>query len=80
MGSLKLIKCNPDAPRDPNHRVRMLQEMCPHPRILVDNVKGIHCETCAILFTISFEQESGELTFWPGKPMEEKPDDLHDPA
>ena len=77
---LKLIKCNPDAPHDSNHKRRMYQEMCSHPRILVDNEKGIHCETCDILFTISFEQETGELTFWIGEPMEEKLDDLHDPA
>lgn len=66
---------NPNAPRSKNHREVMMQECCRHPRILIHNEHGVYCPTCSAQFTISFDQESGEMTFWIGEP-----NDVHDSA
>ncbi len=89
---LKLVGGNPNAARDTkeNHKRLMLQEMCPHNKIVVHNDKGIYCPNCAILISMVFEREDVEgesriLTFWIGEyddedDIMEAPNDLHDPA
>lgn len=73
---LKLLEGNPDATRSANHKERMLQENCQHPKIRLDENVGVYCPTCNVHFVMEFDQTTGEMTFWIGEPN----DDVHDPA
>lgn len=57
----------------------MFVEMCLH-HVAVFKDHHFRCQNCGILFTMTFNMQTDELTFWIGEPLEEKDDDETDSA